>query len=95
MAEKTNKVPDNEPGIYYVDHECIDCDLCRELAPENFERNEDEGYSYVYKQPDGEEEKALCEEARESCPVEAIGDDGAGDKAEAADAQETGTDGGI
>ena len=77
MAEKENRVPDNKPGTYYVDQECIDCDLCREVAPENFERNEDEGYSYVYKQPETEDEQSQCEEARDSCPVEAIGSDGA------------------
>ena len=56
--------------------ECIDCDVCRETAPNNFRANEDEGYSYVVKQPETEEERSLCEEARDSCPVEAIGDDG-------------------
>jgi ferredoxin len=38
--------------------------------------NEDEGYSYVFKQPENDEEEAQCQEAMESCPVEAIGDDG-------------------
>ncbi len=84
MADRANKVPGNQPGRYYVDTECIDCDLCREVAPDNFERNEDEGFSYVYKQPEGDEEKALCEEARDSCPVEAIGADGAEAEAESA-----------
>jgi ferredoxin len=95
MADKTNRVPDNETGAYYVDRECIDCDLCRELAPDNFERNEDEGYSFVVKQPETEAEQALCEEARESCPVEAIGNDGAEEDAAADDTRETGTDAGA
>ena len=76
MAEKENKYEDNTAGKYYCDEECIDCDLCRETAPENFKRNEDGGYSFVYKQPDNEEEVALCVEAMEGCPVEAIGEDG-------------------
>ncbi|GJM43772.1 MAG: ferredoxin [Gemmatimonadota bacterium] len=76
MADKETKVAGSVPGKFYVDQECIDCDLCREVAGENFERNEDEGFSYVYKQPESDEERALCEEAKESCPVEAIGDDG-------------------
>lgn len=84
MADRKNRVPDNKSGDYYVDHECIDCDLCREVAPDNFERNEDEGYSYVYKQPATDEERSSCDEARESCPVEAIGDDGAEDEVEGA-----------
>ncbi|MDG2486995.1 MAG: ferredoxin [Roseibacillus sp.] len=53
---------------------CIDCDLCRETAPENFTREEDEGYSYVCKQPENQKEEELCREAMEGCPVEAIGD---------------------
>ena len=35
----------------------------------------DGGHSYVYKQPESPEEEALCKEAMEGCPVEAIGDD--------------------
>jgi len=76
MADIEDKYPDNVPGKYYVDEECIDCDLCRQTAPGNFERNEDEGYSYVYKQPVNADEEELCIEALEGCPVEAIGDDG-------------------
>ena len=76
MADPDDKLPDNAPGKYYVDSSCIDCDVCRTTAPNNFEANEDEGYSFVAKQPENDEEEALCEEALESCPVEAIGDDG-------------------
>jgi len=76
MADSTDKVASNVPGPYYVDSQCIDCDLCRQTAPANFERNEDEGYSYVYKQPETKEEREQCQEALEECPVEAIGQDG-------------------
>ena len=76
MADPDDKLPDQAPGKYYVDSSCIDCDVCRTTAPENFEANEDEGYSFVKKQPEGDEEEAACEEALESCPVESIGDDG-------------------
>ena len=76
MADPDDKLPDQAPGKYYVDSSCIDCDVCRTTAPNNFEANEDEGYSYVVKQPEGDEEEAQCEEALESCPVESIGDDG-------------------
>ncbi len=34
-----------------MDNQCIDCDLCRETAPDNYKRNDDGGYSYVHKQP--------------------------------------------
>lgn len=77
MADVSNKYPENVAGTYYCDDQCIDCDLCRETAPANFKRNEDGGHSYVYKQPETPEEEALCKEAMEGCPVEAIGNDAA------------------
>jgi ferredoxin len=76
MADKANKYPENVAGKFYVDNQCIDCDLCRETAPNNFQRNENGGYSYLAKQPEGEEEEKQCKEAMEGCPVEAIGSDG-------------------
>jgi ferredoxin len=78
MADAANKYPENVAGKFYVDDQCIDCDLCRETAPANFKRNDDGGHSYVYKQPESPEEEALCKEAMEGCPVEAIGSDGDG-----------------
>ena len=74
MADREDKNPENVDGKFYVDSMCIDCDLCRETAPENFTREEDEGYSYMYKQPENQKEEELCREAMEGCPVEAIGD---------------------
>ncbi len=76
MADKTDKWSENVPGKFFVDEQCIDCDLCRETAPNFFTRNDDGGYSFVYKQPTTQEEIDLCTEALEGCPVEAIGDDG-------------------
>lgn len=75
MADKTKKWPDNAPGHFYVDDQCIDCDACRSEAPDHFTRNDDHGYSYVYKQPTNSEEEARCKAAQEACPVEAIGSD--------------------
>lgn len=77
MAAEKDKFPDNTPGKFYVDRLCIDCDVCRDTAPSNFTRNDIGGYSYVYKQPQTDEELELCLEAMNACPVEAIGDDGA------------------
>ncbi len=76
MADLSQKVPDSVPGEYYVDTQCIDCDVCRVTAPGNFKRNEEEGYSYVFRQPANAEEQAQCQEAMDCCPVEAIGNDG-------------------
>jgi len=76
MAELEEKYADNVAGKYFVDEQCIDCDLCRETAPNNFKRNDDGGYSFVFKQTESEEEEEQCKEAMEGCPVEAIGDFG-------------------
>jgi ferredoxin len=76
MADKAEKYPENVAGKFYVDRQCIDCDLCRETAPNFFTRNDDGGYSFVFKQPTTEDEEDQCNEALEGCPVEAIGKDG-------------------
>ncbi len=76
MSDKTQKQPENVPGKWYVDANCIDCDVCRETAPNNFMQQKEKGYSYVFKQPSTPEEETQSQEALESCPVEAIGNDG-------------------
>jgi ferredoxin len=76
MANKTLKYPENVPGKFYVDNTCTDCDLCRNIAPQFFTRQDDNGYSYVFRQPQTPEELAAAEEARTSCPTETIGNDG-------------------
>jgi ferredoxin len=76
MADPNDRVPENASGTFYVDTQCIDCDVCRDTAPDNFTRADGNGYSFVYKQPASEDERALCEEALLACPVEAIGNDG-------------------
>ncbi len=76
MADKENKVEENVAGRFYVDEECIDCDVCRKAAPDNFDRSEETGFSYVKFQPVNEDQEELCREALEGCPVGAIGDDG-------------------
>ncbi|MFT5469429.1 MAG: ferredoxin [Verrucomicrobiales bacterium] len=76
MADQEHKWEDNVGGVFFVDDQCIDCDLCRETSPNNFKRSDEGGYSFVYKQPETDNERELCAEAMEGCPVEAIGDDG-------------------
>lgn len=76
MADPTDKNPPSTAGPYYNDSTCIDCDLCREIAPALFRRNDDLGMSYVWRQPETPEELNLAEEALTSCPTESIGRDG-------------------
>ncbi|MFP4445516.1 MAG: ferredoxin [Desulfosudaceae bacterium] len=75
MADPANKYSENVDGPFYVDEECTFCETCIEIAPDNFASQDDE-YAYVCKQPENDLEKAACIEAMESCPTEAIGDDG-------------------
>ncbi len=76
MADIDEKNEKNVPGKFYVDSNCIDCGLCREVAGDFFALDEDEGVSYVCKQPETDEEIELCTEAKDGCPVDSIGDDG-------------------
>lgn len=76
MANKDEKYDENVDGPYYVDEQCIACGVCPTEAPDNFEMSDDGSHAYVYKQPDSDEEKNTVTSALESCPVDAIGDDG-------------------
>jgi Ferredoxin len=75
MADKSQSWKDNKPGKVFVDQSCIACDACVLTAPHNFSMHEEDGHAYVAKQPESPEEEALCKEAMEGCPVEAIGND--------------------
>lgn len=79
MAEKTIRLPQNVPGPYYVDESCIDCDMCRETAPQFFKRDDEIGMSFAYRQPVSDEERTLAEAAKRGCPTDSIGNDGAGE----------------
>jgi ferredoxin len=76
MANRDDRWPENVDGKFYVDDQCIDCDMCREMAAAHFCREDSGGYSYVHRQPLTPEEVTLCREAMEACPVNAIGDNG-------------------
>ncbi|MFH1135341.1 MAG: ferredoxin [Pseudomonadota bacterium] len=58
-----------------MDSNCIYCETCIGIAPDNFTGTGE--HSYVKAQPQTEIEEDLCREALENCPVGAIGDDGA------------------
>jgi len=75
VANPGDRLPENASGRFYVDTQCIDCDVCRVTAPANFQRSEEKGYSYVVLQPRTEEEESRCREAMDCCPVEAIGEE--------------------
>ncbi len=71
MASFVKALKLNADGEFFVDSTCIDCDACRQIAPEIFA--ESGGYSYVYSQPKDDLERRKAIQALIFCPVGAIG----------------------
>src|SRR5260370_23626836 len=71
MAELRNKLDGNVAGEFYVDSSCIDCDLCRQIAPEVFREAGDT--SVVHHQPATPFEQRRAEMALVTCPTASIG----------------------
>lgn len=73
MADRKKIVAENVDGDFFVDSTCIDCDTCRQIAPESFK---DAGeYSYVWEQPQSAEERRRATQALLACPTGSIGCD--------------------
>jgi len=53
MARLSARLDENAPGAFFVDDSCIDCDACRQIAPETFVRSRRLRQSIVAAQPDG------------------------------------------
>lgn len=77
MADRSLRLAQNVSGRFFVDSTCTDCGLCPATAPATFRRDDEIGYSIVYRQPETAEEIQLARDAQEGCPTESIGDDGA------------------
>lgn len=71
MAKLALRLPENVAGDFYVDSSCIDCDACRQLAPEVF-RDHGEQTS-VYHQPAAAAELRRALMALVACPTASIG----------------------
>ncbi|RLJ70373.1 glyoxylase-like metal-dependent hydrolase (beta-lactamase superfamily II) [Hydrogenivirga caldilitoris] len=71
MASLKKRLSCNTPGEFFVDRSCIDCSVCREIAPSLFGDGRES--ACVVKQPESEEEELLAFQALVSCPVSAIG----------------------
>lgn len=74
MANKNSKLKGNVPGPFYVDEQCLFCQACIHNAPDHFK--ELDGHAVVYRQPETEQQKVLCQQVLQDCPSEAIGNDG-------------------
>jgi glyoxylase-like metal-dependent hydrolase (beta-lactamase superfamily II)/ferredoxin len=76
MADRRNAVHENVEGSFFVDATCIDCDTCRQLAPDTF--GETGEFSFVKQQPrDASQERAALH-ALIACPTASIGTCGSG-----------------
>jgi glyoxylase-like metal-dependent hydrolase (beta-lactamase superfamily II)/ferredoxin len=71
VARLNLRLPENAPGPLYVDETCIDCDTCRQMAPEIY--GEVRGLSYVTRQPESADEKRRALQALVACPTASIG----------------------
>ena len=71
MATLQKKRAENIEGNFYVDSTCIDCDTCRWVAPEVFNRQADQ--SAVFHQPVTDKEELQAMQALLACPTASIG----------------------
>jgi glyoxylase-like metal-dependent hydrolase (beta-lactamase superfamily II)/ferredoxin len=75
MARAVDAITANVSGEFFVDSSCIDCDLCRQIAPAVFARSDRAGQSFVAHQPEAPgspgEHRALM--ALVTCPTSSIG----------------------
>ncbi len=71
MADINKVVPDNTTGNFFVDTTCINCDTCRQLAPDSFADQGD--YSFVFAQPQTAEAVRAATRALLCCPTGSIG----------------------
>src|SRR5437867_5949649 len=71
MGNIKRAYPENVSGTFFVDDTCIDCDLCRQIAPALF--TEDDDHSIVYRQPETPIEAHRAAMALVACPTGSIG----------------------
>ena len=74
MANLKKKLTTNVLGDFYVDSTCIDCDTCRQIAPDIFEHQD--GYSTVFNQPSNSDQEQRTLQALLACPTVSIGTEG-------------------
>src|SRR5688572_27789742 len=73
MARLADRLPENAPGDFFVDASCIDCDLCRQLAPDVFACSDARDQSYVHQQPADAASRTAALLALVACPTSSIG----------------------
>jgi len=74
MAKVELALPSNVGQGLYVDSSCIDCDTCRQIAPQTF--GDVNGQSYVHAQPTTGGSRLRAAMALVACPTASIGTTG-------------------
>jgi glyoxylase-like metal-dependent hydrolase (beta-lactamase superfamily II)/ferredoxin len=72
MANPAKGVRENVPGDFFVDTTCIDCDTCRQIAPEVFAEGRET--AFVHRQPGDTIARRNALRALLACPTGSIGD---------------------
>lgn len=86
MPRLVDRLKENAPGDYFVDSSCIDCDTCRQIAPQIYARSDEAGQSIVARQPRTDDERLRAAMALVACPTASIGTSTKVDVARAVDA---------
>lgn len=71
MADARKRLSTNVEGNFFVDATCINCDTCRQLAPDSFEEVDE--FSAVRRQPEGAIQLYQAYQALLACPTGSIG----------------------
>ena len=71
MANPNERYNDNVEGRFFVDRTCINCDTCRQLAPQIF--GDEGGHSFVSMQPQSAADESAATRALLCCPTGSIG----------------------
>lgn len=77
MASPAKRLPNNVSGDFFVDSTCINCDTCRQYAPETFEDGGE--FSFVKHQPVHPDSRRNAFRALLACPTGSIGTQGTND----------------
>jgi glyoxylase-like metal-dependent hydrolase (beta-lactamase superfamily II)/ferredoxin len=73
MASQALRLRENVDGEFFVDETCIDCGMCREVAPAIYGRADAIGLSIVERQPASSEEQTRAAMGLIACPTSSIG----------------------
>ncbi|HKA55037.1 MAG TPA: ferredoxin, partial [Candidatus Binatia bacterium] len=74
MAQFSRRLSGNAAGDFFVDSSCIDCDICRQVAPETFHARA--GQTIVARQPSTPDAVHRALMALVACPTGSIGTTG-------------------